>query len=170
MKNAFLLLSTALVAAALLSAETDSGAIAKLAAYAGTWKLEVEHLATPSSKASKETSTVRNDCWRSAGFYACNQFVEGESKALIVFTYDAKSDAYHTNVVAPDGSSAGSGKLLITGNTWIYPWEETENGKTTYYRVVNVFTASDTIQYSRESSPDKVTWTASAKGLEKKQN
>jgi hypothetical protein len=66
----------------------------KLIAYAGIWKTEVDHLDTPFSKASHEVRTLKNNCWRSGGFFACNQIVDGDSKALVVFTYDAKADRY----------------------------------------------------------------------------
>jgi hypothetical protein len=140
-----------------------------IAAYNGTWKTETEHFATAYSKAGKESTTLRNDCWRSAGFYACDQFVNGESKALIVFTYDSKNDIFHSYPIPANGDPAGSGKLLIKGNVWTFPWEDTNDGKTVYFQVVNVFTAPDRIEYRQEFSTDKTHWTLTAKGTEQKQ-
>jgi hypothetical protein len=142
--------------------------IEKIAAYAGTWKIVIDHVATPYSKAGHEESTLRNDCWRSGGYFACNQYVNGESKVLLVFTYDAEADRYTSYPVPPDGSAAGKGVLEIHGNTWTYPWETKDGEKTTYFRVVNVFTAPDTIEFRQEFSTDKVTWTPMAHGREKK--
>ena len=142
--------------------------IEKIAAYAGSWSIHIEHLATPYSKANDEHTQLRNDCWRSGGFFACNQYVEGVSKALIVFTFDATSGHYTTYPIPTDGSPAGSGRLEIQGNVWTFPWESKDGEKTTYFRVVNVFTAPDTIEYRQEFSTDKVKWTLMGHGLEKK--
>lgn len=141
----------------------------KITAYAGTWKIQTEHFNTAFSKAGKESSTLHNDCWRSAGFYACDQFVDGESKALIVFTYDAKEGVYRSYPIPSGGGEAGSGKLIIRGNEWTFPWESTDGGKTTYFRVVNVFPGPDAIEYRQEFSTDKIHWTLMARGSEKKE-
>jgi hypothetical protein len=62
----------------------------------------------------------------------------------------------------------GSGKLLIEGDVWTFPWKIAEGDKITYYRVVNVFRAPDRIEYRQEFSPDNVHWTVMAKGTETK--
>jgi hypothetical protein len=142
--------------------------IDKMAAYQGTWKIETEHLTTRFSKASKESSTLRNDCWRSAGFFVCDQFVNGESKDLIAFTYDAKDDTYHSYSVPAEGGGGGGGKLVIKGNVWTFPWEQQEEGKTVYFRVINTFTTPGTIEFRQEFSEDQTHWTLTAKGLEHK--
>src|SRR5579871_755066 len=111
--------------------------VEKIEAYQGTWKIETEHLDTRFSKAGKESSTLRNDCWRSAGFFVCDQFVNGESKALIAFTYDPKDEIFHSYSVPAGGEGGGGGKLVIKGNVWTFPWEQKEDGKTVYFRVVN---------------------------------
>jgi hypothetical protein len=43
-------------------------AIDAIQAYAGTWKTETEHFDTPYSKAGREASTLRNECWKNGGF------------------------------------------------------------------------------------------------------
>ena len=147
----------------------QANGIDAIQAYAGTWKTETEHFDTAYSNAGKESSTLHNDCWKSSGFYACNQIVNGESKALIVFTYDDKSKTYTTYPIPAAGGAPGSGKLMIEGNVWTYPWENTENGKTTYFRVVNTFTAPNRIEFRQEFSTDKQKWTLMAKGSEVKE-
>ncbi len=144
-------------AAAADAHKPDAHGIEKIAAYAGTWKIVIDHVATPYSKAGHEETTLRNDCWRSGGYFACNQYVN-----------DAKADRYTSYPVPPDGSEAGKGVLEIRGNTWTYPWETKDGDKTTYFRVVNVFTAPDTIEFRQEFSTDKVIWTPMAHGREKK--
>ena len=142
--------------------------IDRIAAYEGTWKIELENLDTPFSKAGKDSSTLRNECWRSAGFYSCNQYVNGESKALIVFTYNSKNDTYTSHPIPADGGEPGSGKLLIKGNVWTFPWEIKKDGKTVSFRVVNVFTTPATIDYRQEYSTDQIHWITTATGHEAK--
>ena len=66
------------------------------------------------------------------------------------------------------GYAVPPGKLLIHGNIWTFPWETQEKGKTTYFRVINIFTAADTISYREEFSTDNVHWFPMAQGYEKK--
>jgi hypothetical protein len=153
---------------ALLARAAEPTGIERILAYQGTWKIETEHFATRFSKAEKESSTLRNDCWRSAGYFVCDQFVNGESKDLMVFTYDPKEDSYHSYSVPAGGGEGGSGKLLINGNVWTFPWDREEDGKIFHFRVVNVFTTPGSIEYRQEFSDDKVHWTVTAKGLEHK--
>jgi len=40
--------------------------------YQGTWKIETRHFNTRFGKASKESGTLRNDCWRSGASTAIN--------------------------------------------------------------------------------------------------
>ena len=145
------------------------GGLDKIAVYAGTWKTETEHFPTPFSKAGKESTTLRNNCWRSSDFYACHQIVNGKSAALVVFTYDAKDDIYHSYAIPANGGKAGpGGKLLIKGNVWTFPWEFTDKDKTTWFHVINVFSTPDTIEYRQEFSTDMIHWTVMAKGHEVK--
>ena len=137
-------------------------------AYAGTWKIEMEHFDTANSKAGHEASTLRNDCWKSGGYVACNQYVDGDSKALLVFTYNAKDNVYNSYPIPLDGGAAGSGTLLIEGNTWTFPWQTKEGDKVTYFRVVNVFNTPNHIEFRQEFSADKAHWTVMAKGMETK--
>lgn len=135
-------------------------------AYAGVWKVETEHFETVHSKAGHEKTTLRNACWKDGGYLASNQYVDGESKILIVFTYNEKENIYTSYQVPQDGGQPGTGKLLIDGNVWTFPWQVTESDKTTYYRVVNIFDSPDKIEYRQEFSADKVHWTVTAKGSE----
>lgn len=140
----------------------------KIEAYAGTWKTEAEHFSTPYSKAGQETTTLKNDCWRSGDFYACHQIVNGKSAALLVFTYDATSGIYHSYAIPANGGEPGlGGELIIKGNVWTFPWQFIDKGKTIYFRVINVFTTPHTIEYRQEYSADKLHWTLMAKGFEK---
>ena len=137
-------------------------------AYAGTWKVEGTRFATAHSDASKEDTTLRNDCWKSGAFVACNQYVNGDSKVLLVFTYNDKQQMYTSYPIPQSGEFVSPGKLQIIGNVWTFPWQVTQGGATTYFHVVNVFTTADHIDYVQEFSTDNVHWTTMAKGSETK--
>ena len=136
----------------LRAAPESPNGLDKIAAYAGTWKGQTENLKTPYSKAGKETAEIRNDCWRSGDFYVIHQVVNGKpAMVLSVYTYDAKTNAYHVYAVPTDGSDPGPpGKLVIKGNVWTFPWQDEHAGKTTWFRLVNVFTTPTNIEYRQE--------------------
>jgi len=143
-------------------------ALEKIAVFAGTWNTETGHFYTPYSKAGKDAATIRNECWRSGDYYACHQYVDGKSNALLIYTYNAKDDIYNVYHIVANDDDVQSGKLIIHGNVWTFPWETKENGKTTYFHVINVFTSVDTIEYREEYSMDKLHWYPMAQGYEKK--
>ena len=149
-----------------VAVQEATGGIDAVMAYAGTWKVTGERFATAHSDGSKEDSTLRNDCWKSGGYVACNQYVNGESKVLLVFTYSDLTRMYTSYPIPLNGAAAGSGQLQIVGNVWTFPWEVSQNGVTTYFHVVNVFKDHDHIEYAQEFSSDKVHWTKMAQGSE----
>ena len=158
------------VHAAVAAAARNEG-VDIVSAYAGTWKVEITHLHTPSGRAREEgrqVMTVKNDCWRNAEFSVCHQNVDGDSKALLVFACSVKDGAYATYPIALGADTVHRGTLIIQGNTWTFPWEETEHGKTTYFRIINVFTSLDTIEYRAEYSVDRVHWVQAATGWERR--
>ena len=59
-----------------------------------------------------------------------------------------------------------SGKLIIDGNTWTFPWSNREHDKTTWFRVVNVWSSHNTIEFRQEFSTDQKHWTTMATGHE----
>ncbi len=140
--------------------------IAAVGVYAGTWHTAIAYLDTPYSTARKETRTLTNDCWHSAEFFVCRQSVDGKSEALLVFFYNAKDRSYSTYPVAAGADAVQRAKLTIEGNVWTYPWQQTEKGKTTYFRVVNIFTSQDTIEFRQEYSLDQLHWERMAAGHE----
>ena len=149
-----------------VAVQQATGGIDTLIAYAGTWKVNGERFATAHSDAGKEDTTLRNDCWKSGGYVACNLYVYGESKVLLVFTYSDLTKMYTSYPIPKDGEAAGSGRLQIVGNVWTFPWEVSQGGVTTYFHVVNVFKDHDHIDYAQEFSPDNVLWTKMAQGTE----
>jgi hypothetical protein len=146
-----------------------SPGIEVIAAYAGAWRTEIEHFDTKFSKARKESNTLRNDCWRSGEYFACHQYVDEKPMVVLVFTYTAKDDVYHSYVIPSDGTEPHLGTLLVRGNNWIFPWEDKDDaGKRYYFQVVNTWSSPDTIEYRQEFSDDKVHWTVAARGHETK--
>jgi hypothetical protein len=146
--------------------QQSTGGIDAVMAYAGTWKVNGERFATAHSDAAREDTTLRNDCWKSGSYVACNQYVNGESKVLLVFTYSDLTKMYTSYPIPKDGEAAGAGRLQIVGNVWTFPWEVSQGGVTTYFHVVNVFKDHDHLDYAQEFSPDNVHWTKMAQGTE----
>jgi hypothetical protein len=143
-----------------------TGGIDAIMAYAGTWMVQGERFATAYSDAGKEDSTLRNDCWKSGAYVACNQYVNGTSKVLLVFTYHDKEQMYTSYPIPLNGEVVSPGRLQIIGNVWTFPWAVTHGETTVYFHVVNVFTSADHIDYAQEFSVDNVHWTTMAKGSE----
>jgi hypothetical protein len=142
-----LIKSGAMALCLMVAASAGGQGIETIAAYAGTWTTDIDHVTTPYSKVGHEHTQLRNDCWRSGGYFACNQYVDGVSKALLVFTYDAASKSYTSYPIPPDGSAAGQGKLEIKGNVWTFPWQTKYGDTTTWFRVVNVWVKPDRIEF-----------------------
>jgi hypothetical protein len=59
-----------------------------------------------------------------------------------------------------------AGSLLIQGDTWIFPWDYTEAGKTTHFRVLNVWRSAGLIEFRQEYSADGSHWTLMSLGRE----
>jgi hypothetical protein len=157
-----------LIAGTVAAAPPARSGIEVLTAYAGTWSMQTVHLDTPYSKAGREAATLRNDCWRSGDFYACNQFVDGRSKALVVFAYDAKDGSYASYPLVIGVDATHAGRLIVSGNVWTFPWQTTDKGKTTHFRVVNTFTSPQSIEFRQEYSEDGEHWLQMASGQERK--
>lgn len=137
-------------------------------AYAGEWQVKTEGLATPYSQVKHEEKRLRNNCWKDGNYLACNQYVDGESKVLVVFSYNQSENSYVSYQIPPDGSEAGSGKVMIEGNVWTFPWQITKDGKTIFFHVVNVWSAPNQIEYRKEFSEDNSHWTVMERGIETK--
>lgn len=152
----------------LAAQQQPTAGIDAIMAYAGTWKVSGERFTTAHSDAGKEDSTLRNDCWKSGNYVACNQYVNGDSKVLLVFTYSDQQKMYTSYPIPLNGDPASSGRLQIIGNVWTFPWQVSHGDEAIYFHVVNVFTSADRIEYVQEFSTDNVRWITMAKGTETK--
>lgn len=154
--------------AAPLTGMQPATGIDALAPYSGVWKIHTEQFDTPHSKASVADNTLRNACWKNGPYFACNQYIDGVSKVLLIFTFVPAETRFATYQVPLDGGQPGSGKLFVFGNVWIFPWDSTDGDKPIHFRVVNTFSAPDRIEYRQEFSTDNDHWTVMAKGVETK--
>jgi len=94
--------------------------------------------------------------------------VDGDSKALLVFIYDPKTDRYTSYPIMAGGGEVHPGTLIIKGDTWTFPWDYSEGGKTTHFRVVNLWSSADSIEFRQEYSADGVHWALMAEGHEQR--
>lgn len=137
----------------------------RLKPFSGAWKSESENFDTIFSHAAKVSSILANECSIKGSFYICNQSVNGQSRVLLVFSQSG-GDTYGVTYIPADGSHAITGTLIIAGDTWTYPGQQTKLGQITYFRTVDVFTDADTIEFQEEFSADNQHWTLMAKGHE----
>ncbi|MFI4920658.1 MAG: hypothetical protein ACHQAZ_03330 [Gammaproteobacteria bacterium] len=159
------LTSAAIAAGEPVSSSAGVAGLDALSAYAGSWRTEIHYLDTPYSQKRDTSYELRNDCWRSAGFYACDQFVGGESKALLIYTYDP-AHGYSSYPIPVGAGEVHAGHLEIQGKVWTFPWKTVKDGKTTYFHVTNTWDSPDSIQFRQEYSPDGQQWLLMAEGHE----
>lgn len=141
------------------------GGIARLAFYAGHWRLESTTLATPHSKAGTTTMSIDNVCQRFLQHLSCAQTVDGKPAQLIVFTYDPASARYTSLPIGADGNGHAA-RLRVEGNRLTFPWQDTVGGALVWFRVVNTLDGADTIAYAREYSNDGEHWLPIESGTE----
>jgi hypothetical protein len=125
--------------------------------YNGTWKVSIQ---------GKSPDTLINHCARTGLFFACEQNVNGNPAALVVFVPIDNEGHYRTNPITTDGKAIGPGDLEIKGNHWTYLGKSEENGKTTWYRTTNDFTDDSHIHFEQSQSTDKINWEVQRTGDE----
>jgi hypothetical protein len=118
--------------------------------------------------AATKPDQLVNHCSMSDAFYTCEQVVNGNAVALIVFTATDVPGAFHTKIVLPTGYSIDRGDLKIDGDHWTWSGKSTsDDGKTTTYsRTENYFTGKDKIRFERYESTDGTTWVKKGGGDE----
>jgi hypothetical protein len=159
-------LITMLILGALSSASlaADEDPLAQLSVLQGTWKVSTQHQHTPYSKESYDETTLRNDCWRSGGFYVCRQSIDGVEQSLTVFAYDPDKKVYHAFPIGKNGLTADAGGLLIDGKVWTYPSTLDDHGTKMYVRTVDTFQSASRFHFRQEYSYDNEHWTATVDG------
>jgi hypothetical protein len=149
-----------------LTAETSVDALDRISVYEGAWQMDIEQFDSEFSEAAKSSKTITNKCWRSSKFYTCDQSVDGIDVALLVFSWDITKKQYATYPIPTDGGAASVGELIIDGDNWYYPWDQSKDGVTVHFRVVNHFIGNNTIEYRQEFSRDGKLWALCATGTE----
>ena len=152
--------------AALATTPAPADPLAPHGVYEGSWRMQTESLDTEFSKVGKTGHVLTNRCQKSDRFYACAQKLDGTELALIVFTWDAAARSYVSYPIGVGGGAAGKGRLEIVGDTWTFPWDQSKDGVTIHFRVVNVFKGHDRIAYRQEFSRDGQAWIVSEHGTE----
>ncbi len=136
-------------AAQLLAADDP---YASLRLYDGSWEVR-------NGSNSAKPDRLTDHCTLVGTYFVCQQSVNGKVGALLVFVPTATPGHFYTDNVLPDGRSTGRGDLTIDGDRWTYNSKGEREGKTTWYRTVNVFTGSDRIHSEGSESADGEHWT-----------
>lgn len=158
----------ATVVAGTLLVSTLAGAteVETFSRYAGTWKMQLTYVESAHSKARTESMTVKNDCWHSDNFYVCNQIIDDKSRALIVFFYDPVAKRFGSYPLAVGADTVHPANVLVDERSITFPYDMQDNGKTVHMRIVNKFTAADTLEFRQEYSDDGQKWVTMATGTE----
>ena len=139
---------------------------AALEAYNGTWTVKALH---PFSGKEGTVDHLENRCHAGRAFYTCEQVVNGEPAALVIFTLNKEPGKFDVDNVFPNGHCSSNTDLFVKGDHWTYLSHATgEGGKT--YRTENVFTGPDHIHFTQFESADQgKTWTETNSGEETRQ-
>ena len=157
-----ILFASLILLSSLLSAASDP--YAPLYLYEGRWIFT-----TTGSSSMKKSENVTTHCDRLGTYFLCEQTIDGDQDDLMVFIPREQSGHYYTQSVTKDDYASGRGELLIEGDRWTYLDKAEQNGKTTYYRNVNVFTGKNQIHFEQSESSDGVKWTVISSGDEMRQ-
>lgn len=136
---------------------------APLRLYQGSWRVTPRDLAV-----GTKPDILENQCALIGKFFGCQQTVNGKIGALIIFIPTDQPGHYFTQAVMPEGWARGRGELEIENEHWTYSSKEEENGKTTYYRTVNVFSGKNHIHFELQDSTDGKNFTTRKSGDEER--
>ena len=139
---------------------------APLRLYDGKWDVIPATDGKPADQVHLE-----NRCAKVGDFFACNQFLNGKSMALVIFLplqpLENGGYVYRNQALRTDGDSSGTwSKMEIVGDRWVYSSDETDKGKKTYWQTVNVFSGPDKIHFEVQKSDDGLKWTTTMSGDE----
>jgi hypothetical protein len=134
---------------------------APLRLYDGSW-----HITRKDLPAGAKPDELKNQCALVGKFFACQQTVNGEVSALLIFIPTDKPGHYVTQNVNSQGRALGGGNLEISGNRWVFSSRWDQGGKTTYYQTINVFNGRDHIHFEQQESSNGKDWTVKNSGDE----
>lgn len=155
------LLATFLIGQFAFPANTASNPYTPLWLYNGSWRVTRQGLA-PGAKPDELT----NQCALVGKYFACQQTVNREPGALLIFIPAAEPGHYYTQNVRPDGFASRRGDLEIEGSRWTYRTAWDQGGTTIYYKTVNTFTGKDRIHFEQLESKNNKDWKTTNSGDE----
>lgn len=141
--------------------EGKGDAYAPLWLYNGSWRVTRKDLA-PGAKPDR----LVNQCALVGKYFTCQQTVNGEPGALLIFVPANQPGQYHTQNVRLDGRASGRGALEIEGSRWTYSSTWDQGGTTTYYKTLNTFTGGNRIHFEQLESKNNKDWTTTNSGDE----
>ncbi len=131
--------------------------VERLGAFIGEWKLQEDGADSPN----------RTICQWSPNHQCllCDQIHPGPGgtsvKELNIFTYDRTTRGYVMQGMRPRRTAP----FTIDGQTWTYPSQHVEDGKTIHTRVLNTWPTPSQMHYTVQSSTDAgAHWTTNAEG------
>jgi hypothetical protein len=131
--------------------------VERLGVFIGEWKLQEDGADSPN----------RTICQWSPNHQCllCDQIHPGPGgtsvKELNVFTYDRTTRGYVMQGMRPTRTVP----FTIDGQTWTYPSQRVEDGKTIHTRVLNTWPTPSQMHYTVQSSTDAgAHWTTNAEG------
>lgn len=145
----------------LAAAPSANPVYAPLALYQGSWLVSRSDL-----PARAKPDELKNQCALLGKFFACQQTINGQQGALVVFIPAAAAGQYYTQNIRVDGFASGRGNLEIAGDQWTYSSTRDESGKTVYYRTTNVFSGKNRIHFENAESGDGKSWKVTGSGDE----
>lgn len=136
-------------------------AYAPLWLYQGTWSVRRSDLAV-----GAKPDELKNQCALLGKYFACQQTINGQEGALLIFIPAAAAGQYYTQNVRLDGFASGRGNLEIAGDRWTYASTRDESGHTVYYRTTNAFSGKNHIHFESAESNDGKSWKVTGSGDE----
>jgi hypothetical protein len=129
--------------------------------YNGAWRVTRAGVA-PGTKPDE----LVNQCALVGKYFTCQQTVNGEPGALLIFVPANEPGHYYTQNVGLDARATRRGDLEIERNRWTYSSTWNQGGTTTYYKTVNTFTGGDRIHFEQLESKNNKDWKATGSGDE----
>ena len=133
---------------------------AALWVYQGTWRV------TRADAAGVKPDELKNQCALLGKYFACQQTVNGQAGALLIFIPAASAGNYYTQNIRQEGFASGRGNLQIAGAQWTYLSTRDDSGRTVYYRTTNAFTDKNHIHFENAESTDGKNWKVTGSGDE----
>ncbi len=158
-----LVLTLGITASTLAATVPADSVYSPLRLYSGSWTV-TRNPALPGTK----PDSLKNQCASVGQFFACQQIVNSQPGAMIIFIPTSKSGHYYTQNITLQGQATSRGDLDIAGDRWTYSSTWDAGGSTTYYRNINVFSGKNHIHFEQSESKNGRDWTVKMSGDEQR--